>query len=150
MNVRLANTEEEFLRCFPVMQELRPHLDRKQFVAQVKRQADGDGYTLVFIEDGGDVVAVAGFRLVELLAWGRTMYVDDLVTRLVHRSKGYGSRLLDWLIERARSLGCEQLHLDSGVQRHDAHRFYLHKGMDITSHHFALRLSDEQRTGKAR
>lgn len=150
MNVRLANTDEELLRCFPAMQELRPHLDREQFVDRVRRQADRDGYILVFIEDDGDVVAVAGFRLMEMLAWGRVMYVDDLVTCSAHRSKGYASRLLDWLIERARSLGCEQLHLDSGVQRHDAHRLYLRKGMNITSHHFALQLSDEQTTGMAR
>lgn len=63
MNVRLANTDEELLRCFPAMQELRPHLDREQFVDRVRRQADRDGYILVFIEDGGDVVAVAGFLL---------------------------------------------------------------------------------------
>jgi hypothetical protein len=30
--------------------------------------------------------------------------------------------------------------LDSGVQRFGAHRFYLRRRMDITSHHFALDL----------
>ena len=30
--------------------------------------------------------------------------------------------------------------LDSGVQRHDAHRFYLRERMAITSHHFAKNL----------
>jgi hypothetical protein len=32
------------------------------------------------------------------------------------------------------------LHLDSGVQRFAAHRFYLARRMDITCHHFALKL----------
>ncbi|MGZ5001726.1 MAG: GNAT family N-acetyltransferase, partial [Chthoniobacterales bacterium] len=30
--------------------------------------------------------------------------------------------------------------LDSGVQRFDAHRFYLMKRMKISSHHFSLEL----------
>ena len=50
-------------------------------------------------------------------------------------------RLMDWLVGRAREQGCDELHLDSGVQRYGAHRFYLRYGMDITSHHFRIALS---------
>jgi GNAT superfamily N-acetyltransferase len=84
--------------------------------------------------------AVAGFRLVEMLAWGRSLYVDDLVTDSAERSKGYGESLMRWLIDCARATGCEELHLDSGVQRFDAHRFYLAQRMKISSHHFAIDL----------
>ena len=72
------------------------------------------------------------------------LYVDDLVTLESQQGKGYGSRMLDWLVEEAKRLGCDQFHLDSGVQRYDAHRFYLHKGMDIWCHHFALILNSVQ------
>ena len=61
-------------------------------------------------------VAVAGFRVGENLAWGRFLYVDDLVTLSAHRSKGYGSKLLTWLKAFAVREGCMQLHLDSGIQ----------------------------------
>jgi GNAT superfamily N-acetyltransferase len=87
------------------------------------------------------VRAVAGFRIAEFLAWGRILYVDDLVTASAQRSRGHGQALFDWLVARARANGCAQLHLDSGVQRFDAHRFYLRQRMSITSHHFALQLS---------
>ncbi|MFH1108367.1 MAG: GNAT family N-acetyltransferase [Planctomycetota bacterium] len=100
----------------------------------------GDGYRLAFLEDGGEAKAVAGFRFLEFLAWGRILYVDDLVTLARERSKGFGDRLFDWLVEQAVERGCDQLHLDSGVQRFGAHRFYLRKRMDITAHHFALKL----------
>jgi hypothetical protein len=46
--------------------------------------------------------------------------------------------LLDWMIERAREENCKSLELDSGVQRFDAHRFYLTNRMVISSHHFRL------------
>jgi GNAT superfamily N-acetyltransferase len=62
------------------------------------------------------------------------------VTRAADRSRGYGDQLLDWLVDHACGLGCDQLHLDSGVQRFAAHRFYLRNRMDITAHHFALKL----------
>ena len=52
------------------------------------------GYRLAFVQDTDGVVAVAGFRVGENLAWGRFLYVDDLVTLPSHRSKGYGAKLL--------------------------------------------------------
>jgi len=142
MDIALAETPQDILRCYPVMKELRPTYSEEAYAAQVARQMKTDRYQLVYGEDDGAVVGVGGFRTVELLAWGRAIYVDDLVTASRGRSKGYGGQLLDWLIERARSLGCDHLHLDSGVQRFAAHRFYLTKRMDITAHHFTIQLTD--------
>jgi hypothetical protein len=70
--------------------------------------------------------------------------MDDLVTDTESRSGGHGRALFDWVVERAREAGCEQFHLDSGVQRFDAHRFYLARRMSITCHHFALTIADPQ------
>ena len=138
--IQLAGTVQELKRCFPVVHELRPTYDCERYLAQVQRQTKQAGYAVAFLEDGEEVRSVAGFRVGELLAWHKAMYVDDLVTREVDRSKRYGEALFDWLVERARSLDCDEFHLDSGVHRFGAHRFYLRKRMDITSHHFAMKL----------
>ena len=84
----------------------------------------------------GSVVAVAGFRVGENLAWGHFLYVDDLVTHPAHRSKGYGAKLLSWLKEYAAKEGCLQLHLDTGVHRIKAQRFYEREGMTMAGFHF--------------
>lgn len=138
-HIRLADTQEDITRCFPVMVELRPHLDEAAFIEQVQRQ-QREGYRLACLEEEGEVRACAGYRFSESLSWGRFMYVDDLVTASSARSKGHGGELLDWLVAQARAEGCAQFHLDSGVQRFGAHRFYLTKRMDIIAHHFALKL----------
>jgi hypothetical protein len=49
-------------------------------------------------------------------------------------------KLFDWLVDYARTENCKQLTLDSGVQRFAAHRFDLRQRMEITSHHFTLKL----------
>jgi GNAT superfamily N-acetyltransferase len=139
--ISLAESEEQIRGCYPVMAELRPHVVEREFVERVRRQQRDGGYHLAFVEESGSVRAVAGFRIAEFLAWGRTLYVDDLVTASVERSRGHGQALFDWLIARAKSNACAQLHLDSGVQRFDAHRFYLRHRMSITSHHFSLNVS---------
>lgn len=122
------------------MSELRPHLVEDDFLARV-RAMQKEGFELAFLEDGGEVKAMSGFRVFDKLATGRMMYVDDLVTTSSSRSQGHGDALFDWLVNTARERGCLQLDLDSGVQRFDAHRFYLRKRMRINSHHFVLFLN---------
>ena len=141
MKILIAKTDGEINKCFAVLSQLRTNLTIEKFFDNVKKQKKF-GYRLAFAEDNGKVVCVAGFRISESLAWGKFMYIDDLITDSNSRSKGYGNKLMDWLIDYAKNEKCDELHLDSGVQRYGAHRFYLHKRMDITAHHFTLRLKD--------
>jgi GNAT superfamily N-acetyltransferase len=135
-----ATAPGEIKHVWPVMRELRPHHDDEgAFVRQVQRQMR-EGYRLVYLDSGGECRAAAGYRLMELLFSGRTLYIDDLVTRERDRSHGFGGQLFDWVVEEARREDCQALTLDSGVQRFDAHRFYLMKRMRIDSHHFSLPL----------
>lgn len=135
MNIRIATTNREIAACYPVIRELRPKLEENEFLSQVRIQEHA-GYRLVFVQEPDRVVAVAGFRIGESLSWGRFLYVDDLVTSSAHRSKGYGAKLLSWLKEYAATEGCLQIHLDSGIQRKEAHRFYEREGLSMTAYHF--------------
>jgi GNAT superfamily N-acetyltransferase len=137
----LAKEDDEIQSCYAVMAELRPHVQPEEFLVRVRRQMEIAGYGLAYLLDG-EVKAVAGFRVSECLAWGKFLYVDDLVAKSSERSKGYGGDLFDWLVGYAKEEGCNQFHLDSGVQRFAAHRFYLNKRMAIDCHHFGLKLKD--------
>jgi GNAT superfamily N-acetyltransferase len=137
--VQLAETNAQILACFPVILQLRPFLEITDFVKRVREQMLA-GYQLAFLATDNRVVAVAGFRISQNLAYGKFLYVDDLVVDETERSHGYGEQLFNWLIEYAKQNHCQQLHLDSGVQRFDAHRFYLRHRMKIASHHFSLDL----------
>lgn len=126
--------------AFEIFRVLRPHLSKQQFLDQVRAQA-AEGYRIVCFEQNGEVVAVAGYRVATFLAWGRVLYIDDLVTQPNRTRSGAGGALLDWLLEEGRRLGCEAAHLDTGYQRHDAHRLYLKKGFTLSSHHLSVSLS---------
>ena len=141
MSVQYATCDASIRACYPVMAQLRPHLQEAAFMAQVQRQMANHDYRLAYLPHEGQVAAVSGFRFVENLAWGRALYVDDLVTSSSARQLGRAGQLLDHLIGLAQEAGCQQFHLDSGVQRHDAHRLYLGRKLQISSHHFSLELA---------
>jgi len=142
--IAIANTPEEIRRCHLVMRELRPLFQEpEQFVERVQRQQK-EGYQLAFLESENEVCAVAGYRFLESLFSGKFLYVDDLITSESDRSRGFGGQLLDWLIEQARQHSCENLELDSGVQRFEAHRFYFSKRMSISSYHFGIKIETKE------
>lgn len=135
-----AETDPQILDCYETMAYLRPHLERDAFVARVRMQSE-TGYKLAALrDDSGAVRCVAGYRVLQQLHYGGVLYVDDLSTQESERSRGHGNAMLDWLVEQARGMGLDELQLDSGVQRFDAHRFYFRKRMRISSYHFRLAL----------
>ncbi|CAN5697402.1 GNAT family N-acetyltransferase [soil metagenome] len=136
MEIRQLSTDEEIKATYPVMNQLRHHLKKESYPTTVRRMADSDGYRLAAAFEGERVCCVAGYRISEFLAYGKVLYVDDLVTDEAARSRDFGGHMIGWLANEAQRHGCGQLHLDSSVQRHDAHRFYFREGMKISSYHF--------------
>ena len=144
MTVRELGPGETALAARTLL-ELRPALGSAEaLVRQIDERQRPAGYRLAgaFDHDEQEAAAVAGFRVNEFLAWGRHLYVDDLVTAEAHRGRGHADRLFAWLEAEARRTGCAQLHLDSGLgeDRRDAHRFYFRHGLRIASFHFAREL----------
>ncbi|WP_273842879.1 GNAT family N-acetyltransferase [Rubrobacter calidifluminis] len=140
VEVREMLSDEEVAATFGVMRQLRPHLGSAEDYLRRVRRMRKEGYRLAAVLEDGEVRSVAGFRVQESLISGRHLYVDDLVTADDARSRGYGRMLFLWLAEEARREGCRELHLDSGVQRGRAHRFYFREGMEIRHYHFAMEL----------
>jgi GNAT superfamily N-acetyltransferase len=131
-------------RAAAALLELRPELGSEDALLERIEAQRPAGYRLAGSFEPGepDAAAVAGFRIAESLAWGRFLYVDDLVTRAALRGRGHADAVMAWIEEEGRRRGCGQLHLDSGVgpDRADAHRFYFRHGLVIASYHFARRL----------
>ena len=136
--IKKMKTDEEVASTFEVMRQLRTHLTAELYLEMVRRQMQTNNYHVAALVEDGAVRCVAGYRVGECLAWGKFLYVDDLVTDGDARSLNCGGRMMAWLANEARRQGCAQLHLDSGVQRHGAHRFYLRERMDITAYHFQM------------
>ncbi|EFC47340.1 GCN5-related N-acetyltransferase [Naegleria gruberi] len=136
------STPSQIASCLATYQELRPHLiDEQQFVLQIEHQQKQDGFRLNAISIGDEIVALVGYRIMTTTAWGKIVYIDDLVCKESHRGKGLGSQLLHFVDNFAKENGCKQVHLDSGYQRNAAHKVYLNNGYILGCHHFIKTLN---------
>ena len=137
MKVIIAKTNSDLLKVSNILLEFRPGFNQENLIAQIKEQQK-NGYQLAYIESENKVLCICGFVVGLKLAWGKHIYVDDLVTDERYRSTGAGKFMIGWLKSYAKETGCGQIHLDTRVQRFPAHRFYLREGFNIASHHFSI------------
>lgn len=138
-SIRLLKSEQEISDSFALMLQLRPALNQQHYVEAVKRMQQTQSYQLVAVF-APQLVALAGFRVAEWLHSGKYLEIEELITDANVRSNGYGAKLFDWVCEHARAQQCNQLRLVSGVNRVDAHRFYLTRGMKFEAKYFSLDL----------
>lgn len=128
--LRHAETDAELRACWPVMQQLRPHLQSADdFIARVHRMRN-DGYRLLAVWQGDTPRALAGYRLQENLVYGgRFLYVDDLVTDEAARGTQWGARLIEATTRIAEQADCARFVLDTGLSNALAQRFYFRQGL---------------------
>jgi hypothetical protein len=83
-----VDTDEKIADTFDVMQQLRPDLQRHEYVPLIRALMSSDSLRLMALEDGGRVKAVAAYRIMTMIYCGRMLYIDDLVCDETARSQG--------------------------------------------------------------
>lgn len=138
---RLAETEADVAACFPLMQQLRPHLANAEELVERWQLQSRAGYRIMALWHGDRPRALAGYRISDNLIHGRFLYIDDLVTENVERGNGLGKSMLERMENEAHANGCRRLVLDTAIDNLLAHRFYYRCGLLAGGLHFALALS---------
>lgn len=122
--IKELQTAEEVQQAYPVIKQLRTHLDEGTYMDLVLEAQVKDRYKIFALFEDEKIVAVTGFKPMITLYYGRFVWVCDLVTDSASRSKGYGKVLLEFVHEWTVENGFDSVALSSGLEKTDAHRFY--------------------------
>jgi ribosomal protein S18 acetylase RimI-like enzyme len=126
---------EQWLSAWPVLRQLRNDLMEEVYLARIAA-ARREGYRLFVLQIDGHIVGAVGWRIVNDLATGRSLYVDDLVVDSDMRSRGYGTHLLAFAKKRSVAERCNAIRLSSNCHRVRAHAFYERHGFDKRGYSF--------------
>jgi ribosomal protein S18 acetylase RimI-like enzyme len=139
LSIRELQSREDRLKCFEVLQELRPTLTWTQFICVSSVAAARDEFALAGLFEGDACVGVIGYRVLYDFVHGKHLYIDDLVVTHRLRSKGAGAMMLAYAERRARELGCDGLRLCTGIENTSAISFYERQGWKAGSIAFKKR-----------
>jgi GNAT superfamily N-acetyltransferase len=135
MNIIECIESDDWVSAWRVIRQLRNSLSDEEYLSRVAA-ARQEGYRLFMLEQDGRNVGAIGLRIVNDLANGRSLYVDDLVVDEDTRSQGHGHALIEFAREQARVEGCNAIRLSSNLQRVRAHAFYEREGFDRRGYSF--------------
>ncbi|WP_255170972.1 GNAT family N-acetyltransferase [Natrononativus amylolyticus] len=137
--VRELSAEKEWQEAYPILRELRSHLEPAEMERRHRQMRD-EGYRLFGRYAAGDLVSVAGVTLGTNFYLGPHCFVHDLITTERQRSKGHGAALLSYVHDWSREQGCETVELESGLWREAAHEFYEDLGYERYCYSFKYEL----------
>lgn len=138
MEIRIA-TDEEIKYCYEIMHQIREDLSKNDFLLAISEQIK-NGYQVVYVIENNQIICVAGFTISHKLALGKYLYIEDFVTDKSVEFFEARKALFDFIKIYAKQQKCNSIHLDSLIQREEAHKFYLSQNMNIDSHHFSIKI----------
>ncbi|GEN89894.1 hypothetical protein [Oceanobacillus sojae] len=75
MKIKELTTEKEWREAYEVMCQLRTHLDESAYIDLVKEAVEVERYHLAALYEEEEIVAVAGFKPMITLYYGRFVWV---------------------------------------------------------------------------
>ena len=69
--IKEFQSQNEILKAFPIIKQLRTHLDESTYLELVKEAQEKDSYKMFALLDGNEIVAVTGFKPMITLYYGK-------------------------------------------------------------------------------
>lgn len=127
----------EYLTHFPPKEEQDMNLWEKLIA---KFEQDENMYLLV-VEEDGKVVSSVQMAIIESLTHNVSPFavIENVVTHVDYRNKGYASALLDKATEIAIKHRCYKVSLETGSNKESTLNFYSNNGFIIDEKHSCLK-----------
>ncbi len=117
-------TINDLEKIYGLMHELRTNLSLDQFQELFFQAQNQNSYMLDALIENEIPVALIGYRILTDFVHGRHLYIDDLVTKESHRSRGIGAKLLSYAETKAKEFDCKNLRLCTGIANELGKKFY--------------------------
>ena len=146
MNIRKAKGTDaqdlkvlyfEYLTHFPPKEEQ----DMEEWARILEKFEKDENMYLLVVEEEGKIVSSVQMAIVETLTHNVRPYavIENVVTHVDYRNRGYASALLERASEIARERRCYKVFLETGSNKESTLNFYRNNGFAIDEKHSCLK-----------
>ncbi len=133
-------TNEDFDSVYVLLEQLWPNkkLNKAEMNQVFSRAVLSTTDELFCAVLNGKVIGFCSYAILNNF-WqeGYVSYVNAMVIDEKHRGEGYGSKMIQEVIEKSKKQGMKMVELDSGFHREKAHEFYVKLGFDKRAYTFS-------------
>ncbi len=139
LQFRILTQKAEMLPLCSLIQQLNANVTA-DYYATILDEMILYGYRMVAVYEGEECLGLSGIWVAAKIYSGRYLEMDNVVIAAVHRSRGIGQLLTDFITDLARQEGCVTMLLDAYLENDKAHAFYERAGFTRRGYHFVKRL----------
>lgn len=117
---------QEMKIIFPLIKVLNPDADEKRFY-EILEQMIAEGYRCVGAWNGAELVGISGFWVGHRFWCDKFIEPDNVVVLPSARGLKVGQKLMQWIEDEGRRIGCNIIKLEAYATNTNAHRFYFNE-----------------------
>jgi len=140
MKIKEIKTDKEFAAILPLIQMQNPKITPAIFKKRLKAMRAA-GYRCIAMMEDTKIMGIAGFWTSIKFWCGSYIEPDNVIVDETCRGKGIGQKLMKWIENEGKNLGCDMTLLYSYTNSHKTHAFYFREGFIIRGYGFTKDLN---------
>lgn len=129
-------TKNSMLETYKLVSQHYKKIDYSSFETTIDEMIMRNDYKMIAIMQDNEILAVAGYWVSRMFYCGRYLQIHNLIVDENYRSQGLGTKIIRYLEEKARSLNCQKIVLDSHTENKKSHCLYYNENFYIRGFHF--------------
>ncbi len=134
--IKDLETKNMMMDAFPLIHQMYKKMDYKGFEGALDEMILNNNYKMVAGFHDEKMIAISGYWIARMLYCGRYLQASNLVVDENFRGNGVGKKILNYLENKARKLGCDKMVLDSYSENKKSHSLYFGEDFYIRGFHF--------------
>jgi GNAT superfamily N-acetyltransferase len=134
--IKDLETKNMMMEAFPLIHQMYKKMDYKGFEGALDEMILNNNYKMVAGFHDEKMIAISGYWIARMLYCGRYLQASNLVVDENFRGNGVGKKILNYLENKARKLGCDKMVLDSYSENKKSHSLYFGEDFYIRGFHF--------------
>ena len=122
--IKEYTTQAEMELVFPVLKHMYPELSKSKYLEKLAKMIPHN-YTQVVALKEEQIIGVSGIWIGTKLWCERYLEIDNFIIDPTHRNAKVGSKLLDFIQQKAETLGCNLMVLDTYTDNFKAIKLFM-------------------------
>ena len=116
------------------------NLTKEEYADTIKEMIELSNFKMIGAFKDNKIVGIAGYFISKMFYCAKFLKISNLVVDTNHRNQKIGSKMIDFLEEKARNNNCKHVILDSFIGNKKSHSLYFREGFFIRGFHFMKEL----------
>ena len=136
IDIKDFSSRDEIISAFPIIHQMYSKMNKDIYISYIDDMTKGNNYNMIGAYNNNKLVGIASYWVLTRFYCGKYIQIGNMVVDKSFRSNGIGAKLLKYVENKGRELGCQRYILDSYTENKKSHKLYFKEGFYVEGLHF--------------